>query len=188
MEKRKNSWTPVIVVIVLVIAAGLGFSIYSFYSSGSAEKGIVVCDPNDSSKCLWQDHMHALVIVSADGVSNIRNLPLERGGLDKAHTHEERNVIHWHSSLPYDPVKQEVLDKAPFMLSNSLASIGIGLPEDGKMFVKKKSGAWGQRAEYGSYVWEDNDIIFVTTDSATNEEIISELASSDIRLPYLGVG
>ncbi len=188
MKKGKRSWTLIVVVIVVVAVAGLAYSLYSFYASGAADVGIVICDPNNPSDCLWQDHMHAMVLMSNDGAGNINNLPVERGNLDKAHTHEERNIIHWHSSLPYDPVKEEVIDKSPFMLSNSLASIGVDLPENGKAFVKKKGGAWEQRTEYGNYVWGDNDIIFVTTDASPADAIISELESSDIRLPYLGAG
>jgi len=188
MKKKKTNWISIIAVVVIAAVAGLGYSLYSFYSSGSAERGIVICDPENPSDCLWQDHMHFLVLISAGGADDVQNLPLEKGDLDKPHTHEERNVIHWHSSVPYDPVRQEAIDKSVFTLSASLASIGVEMPDGGKVFVKKKGGSWEYAQNQGGYVWDDSDIIFVTTDSSANEEIVSELEASGISLPYLGAG
>lgn len=186
MAKRgKTNWMLIIVVAVVIVAAALGYSLYYFYSSGSAEKGIVVCDPNNASSCLWQDHVHALVIISIDGKT--QNLPLQKGSLNKVHTHEETNVIHWHSSLPWNPVDNEVTDKTDFMLSNSLKSIGVGLPEGGKLFVNR-NGVWSFSSDYGNFVWEDRDILFVVRDNRNNQEVMTYLETSGISLPYLGAG
>ena len=176
------------IIVAITAVAGLGYSLYSFYSSGAADRGIIICDPEDSSDCLWQDHMHFLVMISNDGVGDIQDLPLERGDLDRPHTHEERNVIHWHSSVPYDSAKQEVIDKSAFTLSASLASIGVEMPEGGKVFVKKRDGSWEYAQGQVEYVWDDGDIIFVTADSAANSDIVSDLDASGIVLPYLGAG
>lgn len=186
MKGKKKNWTTIITAVVLVVAAGLAYSVYSFYSSGSAEKGIVVCDPKDSSKCLWQDHMHALVIISVDGPT--QNLPAQTGALNKVHTHDELNVIHWHSTLPYNPVKREVLDKTDLSLLNSLASVGLQLPEGGRLFVKPDGGYWRERNEYGGYVWDDKDILFVVKDSRSSDDVLAYLNSANINLPYLGAG
>ncbi len=185
MKKRKFNWLPIIVLIVVAAIAGLSYSLYVFYSSGAAEKGIVVCDPQNPTDCLWQDHIHSLVIISIDG--NVQDLPIEKGALDKAHTHEEKNILHWHNSLPYDPLKQEVIDKTPLTLKNSLNSIGVALPEGGRLFVKK-SGSWNRITEYGEYVWSDGDIIFIAKDSRSDDEILAYLNFANINLPFLGAG
>ena len=74
---KKADWTPIILAVVIAAIAGLSYSLYIYYSSGSAEKGIVVCDPKDPGKCLWQDHVHALVVMSIDGKT--KDLPLQKG-------------------------------------------------------------------------------------------------------------
>lgn len=185
VKRSKTNWTPIIVVAVVIVAAALGYSVYYFYSSGSAEQGIVVCNPQDPSECLWQDHIHALVLISIDGV--VQDLPTEKGPLAEGHTHEERNVMHWHSSVPYDPVKREIIDKTSLTLESSLRSAGVELPEGGRLFVKKAS-AWERRAEYGGYVWSDRDIIFVAKDSRSDGETLAYLQAANINLPYLGAG
>ena len=175
-----------IVAIVAVVMIGLIYSLHLFYSSGSAEEGIVVCNPENQNECLWQDHMHALVITSVNGLGP--NLPLEKGDLNDVHTHEERNVIHWHSSLPYDPVAKRVLDTSVFKVSHAFESIGWQLPEDGILFVKKENGNWEHIAEYGDYTWSDHDILYIANDGRTEEQIMNYLQKADIKLPYLGAG
>lgn len=185
MGKAKSGWTKIIIVVIVVAIAGLAYSLYAFYSSGAADRGIVVCNPNNATDCLWQDHMHALVIISVDGQT--QDLPVERGPLDKAHTHEERNVIHWHSQLTYDPINDEVIDKSDFTISNSLNSVGFQLPEGGKLFVKR-SDSWSFGSDYGSFVWTDKDLIYIAKDGRSNEEVMQFLETSGLSLPYLGAG
>lgn len=177
------NWTPIIAIVVAVVVGALGYSLYSFYSSGTAERGIVVCNPNDPAECLWQDHIHALLLISVDGEA--QDLPIEKGPLGKTHTHEERNVLHWHSSLKYDPARKEVVDKDDLTVRGSLDSVGVELPEGARIFVGK-SGVWQKVGE--DYAWSDRDIIFVAKDSRSDQDILAELRAADIRFPYLGAG
>lgn len=184
-KPKSNMKTAAIVSVIVVMLGALSYSLYSFYASGSAERGIIVCDPHNETSCIWQDHMHAMVIISVDG--SVQNLPVEKGPLDKVHTHEERNILHWHSSLPYNPIDNELIDYSDFTLKNSLASIGLSLPEGGKLFAKR-GGVWSFSSGYGDFRWGDNDIIYVAKDGRSNDEVMSYLGSSGISLPYLGAG
>jgi hypothetical protein len=187
MGKRGSPILKYVVIgIVAIVAVIAGYSLNQYYSSGSAEQGIVVCNPDNPSECLWQDHMHVLVIISVNGSE--MTLPIEKGDLNKAHTHEERNVIHLHSSIPYDPISRRVVDNSSFVISNSLAEIEMELPEGGMLFVKKENGEWQQASEYGDYVWGDRDILFIVSDDRSADQVLADLKASNIQLPYLGAG
>lgn len=188
MKKNSSNLKFIILGVVVVAIAGLAYSLYSFYSSGSADEGIVVCNPDNPNECLWQDHIHALVLVSENGEET--TLPIEKGDLSSAHTHEERNVIHWHSSLPYDPETKKAINPQPLMIGNSLESIGIDVPVNSRVFVRKEGGDWAKSSDTVDYVWDDRDTIYVVIgeDERSDEEILSYLRLSNIQLPYLGAG
>lgn len=186
-ERRKHDLKVLIIIAIVVVAIGaLTYSLQVYYESGVAQKGIIVCDPNNPNVCLWQDHIHALVVSSVNGWGP--NLPVEQGDLDKVHTHEERNILHWHSSLPYDPITQKVIDTSPLTLENSFKSIEVPLPEGAMLFVKNNGGQWGMVPEYGNYTWKDRDILYLVNDGRTQEQVLAYLQTANIELPYLGAG
>lgn len=205
VKGKKSGWkTYLIVLVVVVIAAGLGYTAYQYLLSGAGEGGIVVCNPQNPSECLWQAHMHALIIPSVCG-DELR-LPVEAGRLSKSHTHEEVNLLHWHDQLPYDPAKGEIIDKTSLMLGNSLGEIGVefnstcffgkcngDLCADGtqgmvKMFVKEKGGEWKENTQFRDYVWKDGDMVYISFDSRTSGEILQFLQATRFTFPFSGAG
>lgn len=177
--------TLVICAILAAVVAALAYSISFFYSSGSAEGGIVVCDPNNQTKCLWQDHIHVMVVMTVDGRQV--DLPPGVGELNRPHTHDETNIIHWHASLPYDPATGKVLNDSDFHISNSLQSLGVEMPVGGRLFYDR-GGAWKLAPDYYNFVWQDRDIVYILNDSRTDDAVLSYLGSANIQLPYLGAG
>lgn len=204
-KRKKSNWkTYLIVAAVVVIAAGLGYTAYQYILPGAGEREIVVCNPQNPSECLWQAHIHALIIPYVCGEE--MRLPVEAGRLSKSHTHEEKNLLHWHDQLPYDPESKEIIDKTSLTLGSSFDEIGVqfnstcffgkcngDLCSDGtqgtvKMFTKEKGGEWAENTQYRNYVWKGGDMIYISFDSRTSEEILQFLQATRFTFPFSGAG
>ncbi len=195
--KKKKMKRNLILSLIVVAALGLVYSLYAAFTTGAVQKGVIVCPTEDN--CIWQAHVHAYVptIICGDDV----RLPIEKGPLDGPHTHEEKNVIHWHDRLPYDKANQRILDATPLTLGAFFDAIDIifdsdrimgkengGVCPDGgigtlKMFVDGK-----QNNQFRNYVWEDRDVILLVFDSRAVNEIEAQLATQPIKFPTLGRG
>lgn len=184
-------------IIVVVAYSGLA------YFQAGAERGIVVCD--NQGRCLWQAHIHSFVAASVCGEQ--RDLGVEVGDLTRVHTHEERNVLHWHDRLPSDPAGN-LLETGPLRLGNSLQEVGMNLtdsclyglcngmacpgesqPGTLKAFVRnEKEASWRELEKPSGYVWKDRDIIYLAFDSRSAGEALAALEASQLSFPLLGTG
>ena len=201
-KKSRNVFKIIIIALVFAAVVGLGYSVYNYYQSGAAG-GIVVCNPQKPDECFWQAHIHTFIVPVA--CEEERRLPIESGELQEIHSHEEKNVLHWHASVPYDRQKQKIVDKTTLMLGTAFKELNVefnstcffekcnddlcadGKPGKLKMFVKR-DGRWQQNFDFEKFVWLDQDVIYLAFDSRADEEILQFLQTSDIRFPVLGVG
>lgn len=205
--KTKKQGFPVkyvAVPIVIIILAVLGYSLYVYYQSGAAESGIIVCSENGS--CVWQAHIHAYIVPLVCGVE--QKLPIEVNELSESHTHEEKNTIHFHASIPYDKARGEIIDKTPLKIGTFFDEIGVQLSNE--CFMGKCNGDlcgaapgtlkifantekyWEKNRQWQevnvNYVWSDRDITYIVFDERSKEETLQQLNSARIEWPVLGVG
>lgn len=192
---RHRVRTALILSLVILGAAGLGYSLYKVIAKGSV--AVVTC-PTESS-CLITAHWH--VYVPTEICGEYFRFSTEVGSLQGPHTHEEKNVIHWHNKLPYDKTRKTILDTAPLTvgaffdaLSIPLTPTSIGTKTNGdlcpdgkpgtvKMLVNGKSNA-----EFRSHLWHDREVIHLFFDSRTAEEIERVLQLKPVKFPALGRG
>ncbi len=205
-EAKKKLIRSVIWSAVILAAIGIGYSLYVYFQSGAAAQGIIVCSKDNPNLCVWQAHIHSYIVPMLCGVEE--RLPTEVGSLQKSHTHEEKNTLHWHDRLPYDKSVGDITDKTPLTLDDSFHEIGVQLtdacfmgkcdddlcgskPGTLKIFANtekywEKGTRW-QEVDV-NYVWSDRDIIYIAFDEKSNEETLSYLNSARIEWPILGVG
>ena len=111
--------TLILGAIVLLIAT-LGYSLYQTYQSGALRAGTVT---DTGAGYIWTAHLHAYVPISICGEAF--RLPVEVGPLTGPHTHEEKNIVHWHDKLPYDKERGAILDTRPLTLGAFFEAIGV---------------------------------------------------------------
>ena len=199
------------VVLSLVYVGGvvLVFSVIAFYTTGAAKEGVLVCNPNNPKECLWQTHIHTYIKTEVCG--EVRRFPIEVGSLDGPHTHEEKNTMHWHASVPYDVENQRVKDETPFKIGTSMDSVDAKLTDtclyeycngdlcpDGKPGTLKafmntenywdKNSEWQQLTNPREYIWKDRDIVVLVFDSRTSDQLLQDLTSERIIFPGIGAG
>ena len=203
MAKKKSSPTKYLIIFLVIgVAAILGYGVYSYFTSG-ADKGIIVCNPQNPNECYWQAHIHTYVMQNVCG--DERKFDKEHGDLEEHHTHEETNIIHWHDRTAINKETGELdsssLTLGAFMEANDITFTGTCFYEycNGdtcpdrsagtmKMFVKNENGNWQQNEEYQNYVWQDKDIIYIAFDSRAPEEILEQLQQANMGFPILGTG
>ena len=178
-KKFKRS---IFIAFILLAVVGLAYSIYIVYASGAAQRGVVVCVGNE---CYWSAHIHAEVAISICGEESYR-FPVEKGPLNEPHTHEEKNLIHFHERLLIDPATKEILDPEPLTLGAFFNSMEVafdetqvldsanGDPCNGesgsvKMFVNGKPSA-----DFRDYIWKDGDKIKIIFDERPAEQVAKE--------------
>ena len=210
---RKSLKRALSVLLLSLIIAVLAYSVSVYFSRGAATEGIVVCNPNDPTDCTWQAHIHALIVPVVCG-EEIR-FGTEVGLLNQSHTHEERNVLHWHDRLPYDSTQSKILDTTPLRLDNSFNSIGFSVDTSKcsgelKVFVNEenywtKNTQWRKIEGYIAagvaipppgkpspnswvidYVWSDREIIYMSFDNTTVQEVLDYLQTTQFSFPTLG--
>ncbi len=203
--KQKNWKRAAASIIISLILTGLGYSLNVYYSQG-ANQGILVCDPNNPTDCVYQAHIHAYIIPEVCGVE--RRYPTEVGALSGSHTHEEKNVAHWHDRLPYDSTTNKILNTTSLTLGAFFDAINITFTDtgfyeypngdtcpDGKVGTLKvfantenywtKNSQW-KKVDPREYVWSDRDIIYIAFDNRSDQEVQNFLATSRFTFPGIG--
>lgn len=193
---RKKPKAAITGAFAALIAGGIAYSLYVTFRSGAASRGVVTCVAEN--ECYLTAHIHAYAPIEICGEEF--RLPIEKGALTGPHTHEEKNIIHWHDRLRYDKGKQDVVDPTPFTLGAFFDAVEIPFTSDAianqanggacngeaaalKVFVNGK-----QNAAYRSYRWSDKDVIFIVFDSRTPAEVEAWLKTNPIVFPTLGRG
>ena len=193
---KKNIKAAIIWSLILAVAAFLSYSLYVTIESDPSS-GIVTCPK--TGECIWTAHVHAFVpILICD--KEFR-LPIEVGKLQNPHTHEEKNIIHWHDKLPYDKTTNMITNLEPLTLGAFFDSIDVEFSEksidgktngdlcpnnkagDLKVFVNGKLNT-----QYGNYIWKDKDVISIFFDDTPVETIEKELMENPVTFPALGRG
>ncbi len=188
-----------IVAAVLIAAIGISYSLYIVYTSGAAERGVTVCVTPD--ECYWTAHIHAEVNIGVCGDESYR-FAVEKGPLDGPHTHEEKNLIHFHERLKFDPRTKEILDPAPLTLGAFFDNMEVsfdadrildkksgdlcnGQPGNVKMYVSRN---WNRNeigdpaGNFRDYVWRDGDVITIVFDEKPAPQVTSETQSASAEL------
>lgn len=173
-KKRRKRWhwvkPSVVVAVLLLVSLGLLYSLAVYYHEG-AEEGIIVC--KSPEECSIAMHVHADVEVVVCGMEHI--FGFEKGDLSKAHTHKERNKIHWHDLERVDPQTKEILDPSELRVGAFFGQMGERFTSEclldkcdgdvcpGSSVPGKVSMSVNgvPNAELERYVWKDNDKIVV---------------------------
>ncbi|MBI4091347.1 hypothetical protein HY419_01180 [candidate division WWE3 bacterium] len=195
--RRKRYRALAILVFVLGIFSAVSYSLYVTLKSGALREGVITCLQDGS--CLWTAHVHAFIPIEACGKQ--LSLPAETGSLSLSHTHEERNVLHWHHRLPYDKENGLLLENNPFLLRSSFENIGVPFEKEnffgfknGDMCQGGVAGSWKmfvngkESGKFGDYVWHDRDVILFIFDEKSVPEIEGGLRKNPIVFPSLGRG
>ena len=183
--------------VIVVILAGLGYSLYVTFQSGAASAGVISC-PTEG-ECIWTAHIHAYVPVMTCG--SYYRFPTEVGALTGPHTHEEKNIIHWHDKLPYDTASQRVTNASPLTLGAFFDAIDVPFSQtriyDYKNGDKCPDGTTGTLKIFingvlnenpRAYIWQNHDIVRIFFDGRTIQEVQQEVDSNPITFPKLGRG
>ncbi len=195
--KKKNIKRSITLSVILLIAAGVAYSLYVTFTSGAAQSGIIVC-PSEN-ECYWTAHVHTYVPIKVCG-EDVR-LPIEKGSLAGPHTHEEKNIIHWHERLLYDKNTQKLVDATPLTLGAFFDAIEVQFTEDSILDKKNNdqcldnTGGTLKMFVNGKYmppsrdhVWKDREVIYFVFDSSNPSEIEKEISENPIGFPSLGRG
>ena len=186
-----------IFIVLLAGAAGLGYSLYITIKSGAVDAGVVSCP--SAGQCIWTAHIHAYLPISICGEDY--RLPIEIGALTGPHTHEEKNIAHWHDKLPYDKKTKEIMDAAPLTLGAFFDAIEV--PFNSDRIANKKNSDLCPDGSKGitkvlvngtivenprEYIWKNHDIIMIFFDSRTPLETERKAAEAPLTFPTLGRG
>lgn len=98
-------------ILILVFVAALLVGVFYLASvlrereeKIRSESPIVFCvppkAPPENQECFFTTHIHYHVTRIENGRE--KDLPFEKGPLERFHTHFEKNKVHWHSSMPVD--------------------------------------------------------------------------------------
>lgn len=175
MSKKRKGLHPIVKILITVVVLGVlaffAYSVWVYESEAAEQHGIVVCN-GDGSECKISLHIHADTELSVCG-EKLR-LPLETGPLDEAHTHKERNYLHFHDALLYDVQKQEILATQKLTLGEFFDNMDVRFTSTclgdkcnddlcgttaGKLTMMV-NGVPNQ--EFREYVWSDGDVITLT--------------------------
>ncbi len=183
-ESKIDLKKPILISVLILIVAGLAYSLYIAYITNAASQGVIVCI---ESGCVWSTHIHADVDVDICG-EDIR-LPIEKGSLTLSHTHEEKNKIHFHERIPIDKDTRKLLNTTPLKLGTFFDEIGVAFGSDYigekrngdlcddtstlKMFVNGKPNA-----DFRDYVWRDGDHIKLVFDERVETQITETTTTS----------
>ena len=176
MSKKKvnNLVKYSIYLIILLIAIGLAYSVYSFKKSSSGEnsESFIVC--KDENNCIATMHIHADIEI--DVCNQKLDLPLEAGNKRGSHTHKERNLLHFEERLSYNNKTHKIIDVEPLRLKSFFnhESVNIkfsnecigdkcnndlcnNVPGSIRMFVNDV-----ENFQFHDYVWNVDDNIKIT--------------------------
>lgn len=195
--KKKKIKATIISIVIIFALAGIVYSLYVTLSQDPS-LGIVTCTAQD--QCFWTAHIHAYVPIEICGKDY--RLPIELGSLSGPHTHEEKNIIHWHDKLPYDNDKKIITDIEPLTLGAFFDELDLDFSENS--LINKTNGTACANGEIGTlkmfingvpvidqfrdYIWKDRDVVNLFFDSRTSAEIEAELKAKPVEFPKLGRG
>ncbi len=180
--RSKKFKRAAIFAIVLLAVIGLSYSVYIVYTSGAAQRGVVVCV--SETECYWSAHIHAEVDVNTCGEEF--RFPVEKGRLDGPHTHEEKNLIHFHERLPIDTATKDILNTQPLMLGAFFDAMDVNFDSD-KILDKNNGDFCNDKqstlkmfvngvpsSSFRDYIWKDGDKINLVFDERPQEEAAKE--------------
>ena len=186
----------IIAVLILGVLGGLTYSLYITFKSGAASAGTVTCTEGG---CIWTAHIHSFIPISICGKDY--RLPIETAPLIGPHTHEEKNIAHWHDKLPYDKDLKAITNTEPITLKAFFEEIEV--PFSATRIADKNNGDLCDDglqgtvsvfingtldADPASYVWRDRDIIQIYFHTNSLEELTNEVNANPVRFPKLGRG
>ncbi len=187
-------------IIWFLILLALGGLIYSviFTEKQNPSNGIITC-PKVGEDCVWTAHIHAYMPINICG-EDFR-LPTESGALNMPHTHEEKNLAHWHDQLSYDNEKKEVKNTEHLTVKAFFKEIKVPFSEDyitdkkngnlcpnGKPATLKAFLNGKEKPDFTNYVWKDKDVIYFEFSDRSSLEIEKELKQKPVNFPVLGRG
>ncbi len=203
--KQKHFRRSSIATIVVLALVGLGYSLSIYFSTGAASEGVVTCpDSSKPNECFWQAHWHAFIVPELCGEE--QRLEVEKGALTGPHTHEEKNLIHWHDRIPIDKSTGALKDATPLSLGAFFDAIKIDFTSENflgkkngdlcsgkqgtfKLFHKKKGEQFKKfEGDPRELVWRDRSIVAIVFDEKTEQEALEELNRKSIEFPVLGTG
>ena len=149
------------VTIIIALAGILIFSAYSYQSSEQEKEGFFTCSEIGKA-CELSQHVHAQIKINVCGEEI--TFPKEKGGLNKAHTHKEKNQIHWHERMQVDPITREPLNRAPLKISSFLQQMNYKFPNrcsNNSSPILSITVNGSEASEKLDYAWKDGDAIIV---------------------------
>jgi len=174
--KKKSVGTGSALLRFLGFIAVLGFTVflvYSVYTYRSSVEQIEEFEVCYEDRCIKTFHIHADIAVHICGEKTL--FPLEHGPLEGPHTHKERNYIHFHERLPYDPVTHRLLNDAPLKVGAFLTEMDLpfssrcigkycndDLCSDEKAGIVRMMVNGAPQLEFDQYAWKDGDDIVIT--------------------------
>ncbi len=169
--KKERDWKAYLgYAAAIIFLAYVAYSVYYYLSTAEKVEEYDVCV---DGRCIKTFHTHA--DISFDICGRNINLPLEKGDLAGPHTHKERNMLHFHERLPYDPNTGQLLETRPLTVGAFMNEMDIrfndrciaeycngdlcpdGKPGTVRMFINEQPNT-----EFGQYVWKDGDEILIT--------------------------
>lgn len=190
--RMRNAGIALLLVLVLI---GLGYSLHELYASGAAQRGVTVCV--SPSECYWSAHIHASVDVTACGAG--LRFPVEKGPLSGPHTHEEKNLIHFHERLRLNDAGA-VVDATPLRLGAFFDAMNVTFDKD--RILDKRNGDSCREASvlkmtvngkprdtFRDYVWKDGDKIALVFDESPAQAAVADdeaaLQAPELTLPII---
>lgn len=169
ISKRKKIKNILLTELILLIFFGLIYSVAQYYNQ-DVEQGIIIC--KNQNDCSLSQHTHADLEVSVCGKEHI--FPFEKGDLDKAHTHKEKNKIHFHTLLKVDPLTNEILDPTELKIKSFFKQMGERF--DANCILDKCNGDLCsttpgktsmtvntiENSQLENYIWKDGDTIRIS--------------------------
>lgn len=160
-------WSNIVLIVFVIVGLVAFFYVANRFSGGekevSTEKPITTCQPEnappDKQKCYYTAHSHIVLNVIIDGTKV--DLSFEKGGLERSHTHAEKNKIHWHATLPVDPQTKQITDYSALKLKAVLDELQINY--QGKKVTVLVNGQ--EKSEGLDYIWQDGDTVEVKIES-----------------------
>lgn len=197
-QTKKSSTPGWIVPLLLIVGIGIiGYSLLVTLNSGANTEGIVTCPSPDN--CFWSSHFHIYAPIQICGDEFL--LPVETGSLQKSHTHEEKNIIHWHDRLPYDNVQKKITDTSDLKLGSffdqvniPFSSVQLNGKTNGDECSDGKAGSWKMivngksSTEFRDHEMHDREVIWLVFDSRSVDEVLAAWNQNPIKFPTLGSG
>jgi len=171
--KKEKHWLWYVgYAAALIVLIYVGYSVWYYLSNVEEIEEFQVCA---EGKCIKTFHVHADISIVLCGKKVM--LPLEKGDLAGPHTHKERNYIHFHERLPYEPTSGQLLETLPLTLETFMNEMDMRFNErcvaeycngdlcpDGKAGTVRVFINEQPNTEFGQYIWKDKDEISITFD------------------------